>query len=271
MQLGLSTYTYTWGFGVPGHVPENPLTPFQLIDKAHFHNLKVVQIADNSPLHILSDNELAHLLDYASERNIDLEVGTRGLKIENVIRYIAVASKLKSKILRIVIDEPGFEPSVDEVIITLKEIIPVLKENKIRLAIENHDRFMSFEFEKMILDTDPQWIGICLDSVNSMGAAEGVAEVVRILAPYTINLHLKEFIIRRVSHKMGFVVEGAPAGEGMLNIPWLIQTVTNTGKCKNAILELWTPPCELLAETIRKEDDWAEISIKNLKKLKTIS
>jgi L-ribulose-5-phosphate 3-epimerase UlaE len=104
-----------------------------------------------------------------------------------------------------------------------------------------------------------------------MGAGEGIAEVVRTLAPFTINLHLKEFVIRRVSHKMGFVVEGLPAGEGMLNIPNLLDAIEKTGKCKSAILELWTPPSETIEETIRKENDWAEQSIVNLKKLKTIS
>jgi L-ribulose-5-phosphate 3-epimerase UlaE len=69
---------------------------------------------------------------------------------------------------------------------------------------------------------------------------------------------------------MGFVVEGLPAGEGMLNIPSLLETIEKTGKCKSAILELWTPPSETLEETIRKEKEWAELSIENLKKLKTI-
>jgi sugar phosphate isomerase/epimerase len=187
-----------------------------------------------------------------------------------VSAYLSIAKRLHSDILRIVIDGPGFEPSVDEVIKILKEIIPLLKVNNIRLAIENHDRFKSYEFAKMITETDTEWVGICLDSVNSMGAGEGIEEVVRTLAPFTINLHLKEFVIRRVSHKMGFVVEGLPAGEGMLNIPSLLETIEKTGKCKSAILELWTPPSETLEETIRKEKEWAELSIENLKKLKTI-
>ena len=52
-----------------------------------------------------------------------------------------------------------------------------------------------------------------------MGAGEGFETVSEILLPYTINLHLKDFTIRRVSHKMGMIIEGTPAGKGMLNIP----------------------------------------------------
>lgn len=271
MQLGLSTYTYTWGFGVPGHNPQHPLTLNQLIDKAHGYGIKIVQIADNTPLHLLSTAELESLSAYASLRGVFIEVGTRGLKLENVFAYVSIAKKLKSKILRIVIDEPGFEPGLEEVIDILWKIIPTLKQNDIRLAIENHDRFKSSEFAKMVTETDSEWVGICLDSVNSLGAGEGIAEVLNTLAPFTINLHLKEFIIKRVSHKMGFLVEGLPAGKGMLHIPTLVKTVEKTGKCKSAILELWTPPADSLEETIKMENDWVVASIEYLKENKIVT
>lgn len=265
MQLGLSTYTYTWGFGVPGHVPPAPLTLFQLTNRAFNFGLNVIQIADNCPLHLLSDAESDTFYQYSKSKNVRIEVGTRGLKLENVKTYLSVAKKLKSEILRIVIDEPGYTPKLDEVIRILNTIIPLLKENNIQLAIENHDRFKCVEFARMITETDPGWIGICLDSVNSMGAGEGIDEVVKTLAPYTINLHLKEFTIKRLSHKMGFVIEGLPAGQGMLNIPSLIQKIEETGKCKSAILELWTPPDESIEETVKRENDWAIESINYLK------
>jgi 3-oxoisoapionate decarboxylase len=265
MELGLSTYTYTWAVGVPGYLPRNPLSLYQLVDKANSFRLHVIQIADNNPLHLLSDHELDSLFDYARIKDVRIEVGTRGLKPGNLMAYVSIAKRLKSGILRIVIDEPGYTPGIDEVLVILKETIPLLRRNGIKLAIENHDRFKSYEFARMVEETDPEWIGICLDSVNSMGAGEGIDEVVKMLAPYTINLHLKEFTIKRVSHKMGFVIEGLPAGQGMLNIPSLLKTIEKTGKCKSAILELWTPPDDSIEETVKKENDWAIESINYLK------
>jgi sugar phosphate isomerase/epimerase len=267
MELGLSTYTYTWAFGVPGHIPPASMTLNQLIDKANSFDLKVIQIADNSPLHLLSATDLETLSNYANRNNIRLETGTRGLNFEKVKTYLSIAKILKSDILRIVIDEQGYEPELNEVIKVLKSIIPLLKESGVRLAIENHDRFKSAEFVLMISETDHEFIGICLDSVNSLGAAEGIDEVIKNLAPFTINLHLKEFSIKRVSHKMGFVIEGLPAGQGMLNIPSLLQAIEKAGKCRSAILELWTPPADSIEETIRREDDWANQSVYFLKDL----
>ncbi len=100
-----------------------------------------------------------------------------------------------------------------------------------------------------------------------MGAGEGFETVSEILLPYTINLHIKDFTIFRVFHKMGFVIEGRPAGKGMLNIPKLVSALSEKGRCNSAILELWTPPEAAIEDTIRKEDKWATESIEYLKKI----
>jgi len=110
-------------------------------------------------------------------------------------------------------------------------------------------------------------VGICLDTVNSFGALEGPETVVETLGPWTVNLHVKDFAIERVSHAMGFVVEGKPAGRGRLNVPWLLEKLRALGRDPNAILELWTPPGATLEETIAREAEWAEDSIKYLRSL----
>jgi L-ribulose-5-phosphate 3-epimerase UlaE len=110
--------------------------------------------------------------------------------------------------------------------------------------------------------------GICLDCVNSLGIGEGIDTVLDYLAPHTVNLHVKDFIVKRVSHKMGFVVEGTPAGKGFLNLPRLLEKIMPYGRCNSAILELWTPPAASLEETIKRENDWAVESVRYM--LKTI-
>jgi hypothetical protein len=60
---------------------------------------------------------------------------------------------------------------------------------------------------------------------------------------------------------MGFAVEGAPAGQGLLSVPRLLQKLIPYNRCYSATLELWTPPEAALADTIRKEAAWAEESL----------
>lgn len=265
MQIGLSTYSYTWSFGVPGFVPRNPMTAFDLVAVAARNNVGVIQIADNCPLHQFSAADLANLRALAREHRVRIEVGMRGLQVEAVRSYLDIARQMDSDILRVVIDSPGFEPSVEEVLNLIASLIPYMAHNGIRLAIENHDRFRGREFARMVAESDPVWVGICLDTVNSMGAGEGVAEVVATLAPLAINLHLKDFVVRRASHKMGLVVEGCPAGQGMLDYAGLIRTVESYGRCRSAILELWTPPEADVEKTISKEAAWVEESLSTLR------
>jgi sugar phosphate isomerase/epimerase len=267
MRLGISSYTYTWSVGVPGSLPLVPLSAYDLVDKAGASGVGLVQIADNLPLEGMTDNELSELADYAAGNGVAIEMGSRGLTIEHTMNCLRTAERLHSQILRMVIDKSGYEPDLETIIKNIKQLIPEFRSRNIRLAIENHDRFKAREFEELILSVGNEWVGICLDSVNSMGAGEGFETVSEILMPYTINLHIKDFTIFRVFHKMGFIIEGRPAGKGMLNIPELVSALSEKGRCNSAILELWTPPEAAIDETIRKEEQWATESIKYLKQI----
>jgi sugar phosphate isomerase/epimerase len=267
MRLGLSSYTFTWAVGVPGSLPPEPLSPEGLVDKAAALGVGLVQIADNLPLEKLPDGRIIELYRYARKHGVQIEMGGRGLTAEHTGRCLETAALLHSPILRMVIDQPGFQPDKDEITRIINGLIPELEKKQIRLAIENHDRFKAETFKEVITSIDSEWVGICLDSVNSMGAGEGFETVSDLLMPYTINLHVKDFIVERVSHKMGFIIEGRPAGSGMLDIRKLVQELTATGKCRSAILELWTPPCDNIQATLEREDKWAQESIDYLKKI----
>jgi sugar phosphate isomerase/epimerase len=265
MKLGLSSYTYTWAVGVSGSMPLKPMSAFDLVDKAAYSGLDLVQIADNLPLEMMKESELTDLRKYSDDKCVEIEMGSRGLTSEHTMRCLETAKLLNSPILRMVIDGPGYEPELKNVISVIKELIPEFKAMGIKLAIENHDRFTAREFEKIIQSAGSELVGICLDSVNSMGAGEGFEEVSKILLPYTINLHIKDFTIRRVPHKMGIIIEGAPAGKGMLNIRDLLNKLYFTNSCESAVLELWTPPEKEIGDTILKEEKWAYESIEYLK------
>ena len=108
-------------------------------------------------------------------------------------------------------------------------------------------------------------MGICLDTVNSFGALECPEQVIAELAPFTINLHYKDFTIERLSHMMGFQITGTPAGKGMLDTEKLLSILKEKECASSVILELWTPFTETVETTILKESKWAEESIKYLK------
>ncbi len=265
IHLGISSYTYTWAIGVPGTFPATPFSAHDLIDKATSAGINLVQIADNLSLENYSVDQLKELLSYAGDNDVSIEFGSRGLTSEHTFSCLEIAGYLASPVLRMVIDGPGYEPDLQHIIKVIKDLLPELQSRKISLAIENHDRLKAREFETIIQSVGSDLVGICLDSVNSMGAGEGFETVSDILLPYTINLHVKDFSIRRVTNKMGFVIEGRPAGAGMLNIAETLEKLSALNRCKSAILELWTTPEFSIEDTIIKEEKWANESISFLK------
>lgn len=276
MQLGISSYTYAWAIGVPGYPPERPLTATGLLDRAAELGVHLVQVADNLPLDRLPDSQLETFERRAADLGVNIEVGTRGIHPDHLRTYLRLAERLRSPILRVVVDTADHQPTEGEVVETIQGLLPEFEQAGVCLAIENHDRFPAKTLARIIRRMDSPYVGICLDTVNSFGALEGPEVVVEALGPWVVNLHVKDFVVQRASHKMGFTVEGRPAGQGQLNVPWLLQALQEQtqGRCgsgpvhvePNAILELWTPPEQALADTMAKEEAWAVASAAYLRR-----
>jgi sugar phosphate isomerase/epimerase len=264
MRIGLSTYTYTWAVGVPGHEPKDPLSAVQLVDRACALGVPVVQIADNLPLDAMSDHDLDTLARHANDLGMGLEVGTRGVQPDHVPRYLEIAVRLGSPILRVVVDRAGHQPSPDEIVTLLGQQEGAFRDAGITLAIENHDRLPSATLAEIVRRLGVEWVGICLDTVNSLGALEGPDVVLDTLAPLTVNLHVKDFAVVRTNGGMGFSVEGRPVGQGRLDLPRLLDAVGGTERDLTAVVELWTPWRRTLEETIDLEYRWAQQSVAHL-------
>jgi sugar phosphate isomerase/epimerase len=264
--LGLSSYTYTWAVGVPGFGPEQTLSAEDLLERAAHLGVPVVQFADNLPLHAgLADVD--GLARRARTLAVDLEVGTRGIDRDNLLRYLTIAAAVGSPFLRIVVDTLDHHPSPTEVVNSLGALRDDFTSAGVKLAIENHDRFTAAELAGVIGALGDDWTGVVLDTVNSFGALEGPDVVIRTLAPLAVNVHVKDFVITRASHMMGFIVEGCPAGRGRLDIPALFSTIRRYRPDVTAVLEQWTPPQRSLESTIETERRWAEESVTYLKAL----
>ncbi|AHM61179.1 xylose isomerase domain-containing protein [Flammeovirgaceae bacterium 311] len=265
MNIGISSYAYAWSVGTPGRLPDLPLTAFGLIDKAVRLSVNYVQLCDNIALDCFTKHDLEELFQYALQNNVHIEVGALGLTAARLEQYIEIARVLKSKILRFVIDKGNYTPSIPQTAGIIKDFTAVLEKEGIYLAIENHDRLQSRDYLKLLHKTQSNFVRICLDTVNSLGAGEGIATVLNELGPWTVNLHVKEYAIRRVENKMGFLVEGKPLGKGQLPLPDVLKKISPL--CKTAVLEQWVPFTGKLETTIQKEEDWASESINHLKKI----
>lgn len=267
--LGISSYTYPFSCGTNKRIiPLNPFTPWDIIDKAVALQVPIVQIADNLPLEALSLPELKQLKDYAYKNHITLETGFRGLDPDHLFKGLEITKALDSHLIRFVIDKPGFQPSPETVAAILKSALPYLETNKITLGVENHDRFYSHQFAQIMTSVRHPHVGIILDTANSLSKEESVDLVLDHLAPFIVGFHAKDYVIHRRLGEMGFVITGAPAGKGNLNIPSILRRISrNFSNSFSIILESWMESLPTLEDTLIQEDLWAKEGITYLKSL----
>jgi sugar phosphate isomerase/epimerase len=266
MRLGISSFTYVWAVGVPGYEqPDRPMTAWELLDKAEELGIHVVQFADNLPLDLLSSDERSRLLRRATSSGISLETGMAGIEHKQLLRGLALAKELGSPILRLLIDTKGCEPTIDEVVSALGGVAKEFEREHVVLAIENHDRFNSGTLRQIVERIDSRCVGICYDTANSIGCLESAEQVLQTLAPFIVNVHLKDYCVFRPKHSKGFVVEGRAAGQGQLDIVRIFPRITELAHDCNVILELWPPPQATLTDSIALESRWAEESIRYLR------
>lgn len=262
MKVGLSSWSYSWNIGVSDELmPPRPMDAEGLMRKAIALGAQVLQIADNCPLDILSTEQLYSMKKQACENGIQLEIGTRGISPKTLIPYLEIAQTLEAPLVRTLLHDAQGCPTLVQAKAYLLELLPELEKRNLILAIENHDFFKSTDLAQLIKEINHPLVGICLDPVNNLAQGESTAEVLNNLGPYTVNLHCKDYTIKRKPSMLGFDVAGCATGDGILDIARCAKQLPED---ISYIIELWTPWQGDLTKTIQLEKQWAEKSLRFL-------
>ena len=275
MKLGINSYTYMWNIGFKGPNPAfpdaearpaHPLTALGLLQKARDLGVRLVQTGPNLPLDRLSAAELEEFIQCAGAWDITLELGTRGLDFDHLVRQAALAKRIGARLIRSLPEIGGqYISDARQIPALVQPLLPLLEAEGISLALEN-GRVPAADLRAALDEIGSPRVGVVLDMVNSMAVPEGWKYVSRLLAPHCMCLHYKDFAIRREWHMMGFICEGTPAGQGMLEPDWLFDTLKTSPYDYNVILELWPPEQANLADSLALEQRWAVESIAFLRK-----
>lgn len=251
MELGIGTYSFMWALG------EGAMDAMGLLQRASELGVKRVQFGPNCPL---TENNVDEIAAEARRRGLTLEIGMAGLDTGEIRRQLELCRRAGSPLLRTVLQEAAEgAPEPAWIAGQLHAARPLLAAAGIPLALENSVT-PAAELASLL---QGEWLGVTLDTANSLAICEGWRHVAEHLAPLTLCFHVKDFIVRREWHKMGFRVEGRPAGQGQLDIPWILARLGP--RCQSAILEQWPPEQASREETIRMEQAWAAQSIRALR------
>ncbi len=98
----------------------------------------------------------------------------------------------------------------------LRRAEPAARGHGVGLAVENHKDFRSDELADLLKGVGSEFVGVCVDTGNSLALLEQPADTIRLLAPFALTVHLKDMRVEEAPD--GFRLSEVPLGEGILDL-----------------------------------------------------
>ena len=246
--IGLGTYAFFWAH-------RDGLSLQDALRRTHDLGIGLFQVCDFAPIDSMTPAELADIRALADGLGIALELGTRGLGTDHLLRYLDIAAVLGASLLRSMVTT-----STDEAARLLNAVVGRLGE--VTLALETYEQVRTPELVALVVRADDPRVGICLDPANTVSILERPDEVIDLARPFVRNIHVKDFAFTRSDGWVGFTLAGCPLGEGLLDVERLLGAASPQ---TNLIIEHWAPWQGDLASTVALETDWTTRNIEYLR------
>ena len=101
---------------------------------------------------------------------------------------------------------------MNNLILKLKSLKKILLKNNLKIAIENHQDLDSFELKYIVEKVGKDVIGINFDVGNSIATCENPILFANRVAPYIVNVHIKDYKLTRSSE--GIILNRCAIGKG---------------------------------------------------------
>ena len=95
-----------------------------------------------------------------------------------------------------------------------------LRKRRMKLAIENHMDMRIEELLSMMKQISSEFVGVCIDTANSLALLESPLEAVETLARYAIAVHLKDVAVKE--YPEGFLLSEVALGDGFLDLRGIV-------------------------------------------------
>ena len=107
---------------------------------------------------------------------------------------------------------------------TTRLLLPLLRDLDLKLAFETHADTTTHELIRLCEQTDPERVGICLDTGNLVITLEDPLEAARRAAPYTLATQIKDGIV--VFGEDGLAFNPRALGDGIVALPEIVQELS---------------------------------------------
>lgn len=262
MTIGLSTYAYFW------RSSERAVTPMTLPDMVAdtaAQGVGVFQICDYPAVAEMDDGALEALRRQAERGGVRLELGTRGLAPTHLATYLELARRLDAVLVRSMVNTATHQPTMAEAASLLGTVAGGYERAGVRIALETYEQVSSADLVDLVRTVDSPAVGICSDPANCVAALELPGDVIDRVAPYVMNMHIKDFRFTRQDGWVGFSLVGAPLGEGLLDYRGMIERIDPAARGLSQIIEHWLPWQGTPEATCALEQQWTDHNLSYLR------
>lgn len=233
-ELGVADFSYNVRMRAErsGEMPAQVSNPLDLLRRCHEIGAGGMQCS----LGNRDESYIRQLRGYAADRNLFIE-GSASLPrdtgdVERFDSHVLTAKNAGASVVRVAVGGRRYEQFdkmeqfrafAERTWKSLQLAEPVVARHRMRLAIENHKDFTTPELLDMLKRLDSEYVGVCLDTNNSIALLEDPMEVVRTWAPRTFSVHLKDLDV--AGYEDGFLLADAVLGEGMLDLSAVVKTL----------------------------------------------
>jgi sugar phosphate isomerase/epimerase len=196
--------------------------------------------------------------------------------VDDLRSHFDLARKIGTEILRIegskaIYRYEPHKPRLDRLAKTLKGLAEEAESYGLRLAYENHIDFTSDEIVGLIEKVGSESLRVNFDTGNQLRMFEDPLDAAKKLAPYAIATHVKDldvvkygkFYSKRVTPRDLFFWASVPLGDGIIDIPAIIQVLHDSG-----YTGLYAVEIDRLKEGCESEDKAVEKSLNYLRNLR---
>jgi sugar phosphate isomerase/epimerase len=185
----------------------------------------------------------------ASELGLHLETGGSSLlpktaeempqKLAQLRRNIERASAMGAPLVRTLVASerasmpPGpIEQHMETAIQMLRTVRELAVDSNVKIAVEVHKDLLAREHKQVVETAGKDFVGTYLDTGNPVFTMEDPLQVVEILGPYALTVHLRDSVV--YEHPEGIAVQWVPLGEGTIDFRAIVAKVREL--CSNVHL-----------------------------------
>jgi sugar phosphate isomerase/epimerase len=247
VRVGLGTYAFFWRKG--------RLTIEDMLRRTAERGLGLFQICDDERVTALSAAGLRELRAVADDLGVALELGTRGVDPAHLARYLELARALGAPLVRSMVPRGAdAEPA-------LRAALPGYEDAGVTLALETYEQLPTRDLVALVETIASPRLGICLDPANCVANLEHPRDVIAACAPYTVDVHVKDFAFTRRDGWVGFTLAGAVCGTGLLDLGAVLAVAPDAAR----IVEHWLPWQGDDETTAAREEEWTTATLDYLK------